>query len=97
MLEFGDIRMDLLQRTATRGRRVLDLLPTEWRLLEFMLRHPAVVLTRTMLLESVGDLHFDPQTNVVESHISRLRAKVDRPFGSELIRTVRGAGYRIDA
>lgn len=97
VLTAGDLRMDLIARSVTRAGVPIDLLPREFSLLECLLRRKGRVQTRTMLLESVGDLHFDPQTNVVESHISRLRAKVDRPFGSELIRTVRGAGYRIDA
>lgn len=97
VLTAGDLRMDLIARSVTRAGVPIDLLPREFSLLECLLRRKGRVQTRTMLLESVWDLHFDPQTNVVESHISRLRAKVDRPFGSELIRTVRGAGYRIDA
>ena len=96
-LTAGDLRMDLIRRTVTRGDVEIDLLPREFALLECLLRHKGRVQTRTMLLEAVWDLNFDPQTNVVESHISRLRAKVDKPFPTELIRTVRGAGYRIDA
>lgn len=88
--------MDLIARKVTRAGREIDLLPREFALLECLLRRKGRVQTRTMLLESVWDLNFDPQTNVVESHISRLRAKVDKPFDSELIHTVRGAGYRID-
>lgn len=97
ILTAGDLHMDLIRRTVTRGDVEIDLLPREFALLECLLRHKGRVQTRTMLLEAVWDLNFDPQTNVVESHISRLRAKVDRPFAVELIRTVRGAGYRIDA
>lgn len=97
VLTAGDLRMDLIARSVTRAGTPIDLLPREFSLLECLLRRKGRVQTRTMLLESVWDLHFDPQTNVVESHISRLRAKVDKPFDSELIRTVRGAGYRIDA
>lgn len=96
-LTAGDLRMDLIRRTVTRGDVEIDLLPREFALLECLLRHKGRVQTRTMLLEAVWDLNFDPQTNVVESHISRLRAKVDKPFPTELIRTVRGAGYRIEA
>lgn len=96
-LTAGDLHMDLIRRTVTRGDVEIDLLPREFALLECLLRHKGRVQTRTMLLEAVWDLNFDPQTNVVESHISRLRAKVDRPFPTELIKTVRGAGYRIDA
>lgn len=96
VLSAGDLRMDLIARKVTRAGREIDLLPREFALLECLLRRKGRVQTRTMLLESVWDLNFDPQTNVVESHISRLRAKVDKPFDSELIHTVRGAGYRID-
>lgn len=93
----GDLRMDLIRRSVTRGDAEIDLLPREFALLECLLRRKGRVQTRTMLLEAVWDLSFDPQTNVVESHVSRLRAKVDKPFATELIKTVRGAGYRIDA
>lgn len=96
-LVHGDIRMDLLHRTATRGPRKLDLLPTEWRLLEYMLRHPGQVLTRTMLLEKVWDFSFDPTTNVVDVHVSRLRRKLEAPGEAPAIRTVRGAGYALEA
>ena len=96
-LSAGDLRMDLIRRTVTRGDVEIDLLPREFALLECLLRRKGRVQTRTMLLEAVWDLNFDPQTNVVESHISRLRAKVDKPYPTELIKTVRGSGYRIDA
>jgi two-component system OmpR family response regulator len=96
-LSAGDLRMDLIRRTVTRGDTEIDFLPREFALLECLLRRKGRVQTRTMLLEAVWDLNFDPQTNVVESHISRLRAKVDKPFPAELIKTVRGSGYRIDA
>lgn len=96
VLALGDIRMDLLHRTAARGARTLDLLPTEWRLLEYMLRHPREVLTRTMLLEKVWDFSFDPTTNVVDVHVSRLRRKLEAPGEPPAIRTVRGAGYALD-
>ncbi|PTW51268.1 MULTISPECIES: response regulator transcription factor [Rhodovulum] len=95
VLKAADLEMDLVRRTVTRAGRKIDLLPREFALLEHLLRHKGRVQTRTMLLESVWDINFDPQTNVVETHISRLRAKVDRPFDKELITTVRGAGYRI--
>jgi two-component system OmpR family response regulator len=95
-LSLGDIRMDLLHRTASRGGRALDLLPTEWRLLEYMLRHPRQVLTRTMLLEKVWDFSFDPSTNVVDVHVSRLRRKLEAGGEPPAIRTVRGAGYALD-
>jgi two-component system OmpR family response regulator len=95
-LHAGDLVLDLLTRKVTRQGRELDLLPREYTLLEFLMRRKGRVQTRTMLLEGVWDLSFDPMTNVVETHVSRLRAKVDKPFDTELIRTVRGAGYRID-
>ena len=97
VLNAGDLRMDLIRRKVTRAGTEIDLLPREFALLECLLRRKGRVQTRTMLLEAVWDLSFDPQTNVVESHISKLRAKVDKPFNGELIQTVRGAGYRIDA
>ncbi len=93
----GDIRMDLLARTVTRGARTVELLPTEWRLLEYMLRHKGQVLTRTMLLEKVWDFAFDPTTNVVDVHVSRLRRKLEAPGEKPVIRTLRGAGYALDA
>ncbi|AGT08919.1 winged helix-turn-helix domain-containing protein [Paracoccus aminophilus] len=96
VLSAGDLRMDLIRRKVTRGAAEIELLPREFALLECLLRRKGRVQTRTMLLEAVWDLNFDPQTNVVESHVSRLRAKVDKPFETELIRTVRGAGYRIE-
>ncbi|MBC6441634.1 MAG: response regulator transcription factor [Rhodobacteraceae bacterium] len=93
----GDLKMDLVRRTVKRAGRDIALLPREFSLLEHLLRAKGRVQTRTMLLEAVWDISFDPQTNVVETHISRLRAKVDRPFDRTLIETVRGAGYRISA
>jgi two-component system OmpR family response regulator len=97
VLSLGDLRMDLLTRVATRGARKLDLLPTEWRLLEYLLRHPGQVVTRTMLLEKVWDFSFDPTTNVVDVHVGRLRRKLDGPGEAPMIRTVRGAGYALSA
>ncbi|WP_137702872.1 winged helix-turn-helix domain-containing protein [Marimonas lutisalis] len=94
-LHAGDLEMDLIRRRVIRAGKEIDLLPREFSLLEHLLRNKGRVQTRTMLLEAVWDIHFDPQTNVVETHISRLRAKVDKPFERELITTVRGAGYRI--
>lgn len=91
----GALEMDLLKRTVTRDGQDIDLLPREFALLEHLLKRKGRVQTRTMLLEAVWDLHFDPQTNVVETHVSRLRAKVDKPFDRDLIETVRGSGYRI--
>jgi two-component system OmpR family response regulator len=97
VLTLGDLRMDLLTRVATRGARKLDLMPTEWRLLEYLLRHAGQVVTRTMLLEKVWDFSFDPTTNVVDVHVSRLRRKLDLPGEPPMIRTVRGAGYALQA
>jgi two-component system OmpR family response regulator len=97
VLRAGDLEMDLLKRTVTRRGRPIDLQPREFRLLEYLLRNGGRVVTRTMLLEHVWDFHFDPRTTVVETHMSRLRAKVDRDFEVELIHTVRGHGYSISA
>ncbi|SLN55241.1 Transcriptional activator protein CopR [Aquimixticola soesokkakensis] len=97
VLTAGDLEMNLLTRKVTRAGQVIDLLPREFALLEVLLRRKGRVQTRTMLMESVWDIHFDPMTNVVDTHISRLRSKVDKPFARELIETVRGSGYRIDA
>ena len=96
-LQVEDLHMDLLKRTVTRRGIKLELQPREFRLLEYLMRHAGQVVTRTMLLERVWDFHFDPRTNVVETHMSRLRAKVDRPFGCALLHTVRGAGYSLHA
>jgi two-component system, OmpR family, response regulator len=93
LLRVSDLELHLVARTVRRGGRPIALQPREFRLLEYLMRHAGEVVTRTMLLERVWDLHFDPRTNVVETHVSRLRAKIDRGFGPELIRTVRGAGY----
>ena len=95
-LKVADLELDLIRRTATRAGVVLDLNPKEFLLLEVFLRNPRRVLTRSMLLERVWDLHFDPMTSVVETHVSRLRSKIEKPFGGTLIRTVRGAGYVLD-
>jgi two-component system OmpR family response regulator len=96
-LRVGDLEMDLLARSVTRAGRRIELQPREFRLLEQLMRHAGQVVTRSMLLEKVWDFHFDPQTNIVETHVSRLRGKVDRGFGAELIHTVRGAGYCLRA
>jgi two-component system OmpR family response regulator len=97
-LVLGDLELDFLNREVTRaGRRIDDLQQQEYKLPEYLVRHAGQIVTRTMLLENVWDFHFDPGTNLIESHMSRLRSKVDRGFGCEMIRTVRGAGYRIDA
>jgi two-component system OmpR family response regulator len=95
VLRVADLEVDLIKRTVARAGRRIDLQPREFKLLEYLMRHAGQVVTRTMLLESVWEFHFDPQTNIVETHVSRLRSKVDRGFGLELIHTVRGAGYSI--
>jgi two-component system, OmpR family, response regulator len=92
-LQVLDLELDLLSRTVRRRGELIELQPREFQLLEYLMRHAGQVVTRTMLLEHVWDIHFDPRTNVVETHISRLRAKVDKGFEAELIHTVRGAGY----
>lgn len=93
VLRVGDLEMDLIARTVTRAGDSIELQPREFRLLEVLMRNKGRVLTRTMLLERVWSFHFEPRTSVVETHISRLRTKIDRPYGSELIHTVRGSGY----
>lgn len=95
VLEVEDLRLDLLKREVTRAGKKVDLQPREFQLLEFLMRHAGQVVTRTMLLEGVWDYHFDPQTNVIDVHISRLRAKIDKEFDHALLHTVRGAGYRL--
>jgi two-component system OmpR family response regulator len=92
-----DLDMDLLSRKVRRNGRLLDLQPREFRLLEYLIRHKEQVVTRTMLLEGVWDYHFDPGTNVIDVHVSRLRKKIDAEGESPLIHTVRGAGYRLGA
>jgi two-component system, OmpR family, response regulator len=87
--------MDLLSRKVTRAGREIDLLPREFRLLEYLMRHAGHIVTRTMLLEKVWDQHFDPQTNVIDVHVSRLRQKLDKGFATPLLHTVRGAGYTL--
>ena len=98
-LQVADLEMDLLRREVRRAGKTIELQPREFRLLEYLMRHAGEVVTRTMLLEQVWDFHFDPQTSVVETHISRLRAKIDRAHGPgrELLHTVRGAGYCLRA
>ncbi len=91
----GDLEMDLLSRSVRRAGQKIDLQPREFRLLEYLMRHASQVVTRTMLLEGVWDYHFDPQTNVIDVHVSRLRQKIDKPFPSALIHTVRNAGYML--
>ncbi len=93
----GDLEMERLSRTVRRAGQRIDLQPREYRLLEFLMNHAGQVVTRTMLLEGVWDYHFDPQTNVIDVHVSRLRQKIDKPFGSPLLHTVRNAGYMLRA
>jgi two-component system OmpR family response regulator len=95
-LKVADLEVDLLKRSVTRAGRRIDLQQQEYKLLEYLMQHAGEIVTRTMLLENVWSFHFDPGTNLIESHISRLRAKVDRGFDRELIHTIRGAGYRLD-
>ncbi len=92
-----DLEMDLLSRQVKRAGQKIDLQPREFRLLEYLMRHAGQVVTRTMLLEGVWDYHFDPQTNVIDVHVSRLRQKVDKPFPVPLIQTIRNAGYTLRA
>jgi two-component system OmpR family response regulator len=94
-LTVGDLEMDLLSRSVRRGVQKIDLQPREFRLLEYLMRHAGQVVTRTMLLEGVWDYHFDPQTNVIDVHVSRLRQKIDKPFELPLLHTVRNAGYML--
>ena len=96
-LVVGDLEMDLLSRGVKRAAMKIDLQPREFRLLEYLMRHAGQVVTRTMLLEGVWDYHFDPQTNVIDVHVSRLRQKIDRPFPVPMIQTVRNAGYMLRA
>ncbi len=94
-LQVRDLELDLLTRNVTRAGQKIDLQPREFQLLSYLMRHAGQVVTRTMLLENVWEYSFDPQTNVVDVHISRLRAKIDKEFDSPLLETVRGAGYRM--
>ena len=93
--QVGDLELDRLSHSVMRGGTLIPLQPREFRLLEYLMRHVGKVVTRTMLLENVWDYHFDPQTNVIDVHISRLRAKIDKGFDPPLLHTVRGAGYMI--
>lgn len=97
VLKIADLEVDRLKRTVLRAGRPIELQPREFQLLEFMMRNDDRVVTRTMLLEAVWDFHFDPKTNIVETHMSRLRAKLSQFGGAELIHTVRGAGYALRA
>ena len=94
-LTVADLKMDVLARKVQRADQLVLLQPREFRLLEYLMRHSGQVVTRTMLLENVWDYHFDPQTNVIDVHVSRLRAKIDRDFDEPLLHTVRGAGYML--
>jgi two-component system OmpR family response regulator len=91
----GDLELDRLSHRVTRGESEIALQPREFRLLEYLMKHAGQVVTRTMLLENVWDYHFDPQTNVIDVHISRLRSKIDKGFARPLLHTIRGAGYMI--
>ncbi len=97
VLTVADLTLDLVKRTVSRAGQSIDVQPQEFKLLEYMMRHAGKAVTRTMLLENVWDFHFDPRTNIVETHMSRLRSKVDRGFDLELIETIRGVGYRLRA
>ena len=97
VLRVADLELDMMRREARRAGQVIDLLPKEFTLLEVLMRNAGRVVTRTMLLERVWDFHFDPQTSVVETHISRLRAKIDKPFDVALLQTVKNAGYMLHA
>lgn len=96
-MQVGGLEMDLLSRKVTRDGQDIDLQPREFRLLEYLMKHAGQVVTRTMLLENVWEYHFDPQTNVIDVHVSRLRAKIDKNFETPLLHTVRGAGYTLRA
>jgi two-component system OmpR family response regulator len=94
-LQVGDLRLDRLSREVTRDGQKILLQPREFRLLEYLMRNAGKVVTRTMLLEEVWDYHFDPQTNVIDVHVSRLRSKIDKDFGEAMLQTIRGAGYML--
>lgn len=96
-LRVGELEIDLLKRIVMRAGKTVDLQPQEFKLLEYLMRSEGRIVTRTMLLENVWDFHFDPQTSVVETHISRLRAKIDKGFGTEMLKTMRGVGYSLRA
>jgi two-component system OmpR family response regulator len=97
ILKIADLEMDLIARTVRRGGEAIDLQPREFELLEYLMRSEGRIVTRKMLLEQVWDFQFDPRTNIVETHVSRLRAKIDRGKGAPLLHTVRGAGYALRA
>lgn len=95
-LNYADIQMNIAERKVTRAGQALDLLPKEYKILEIFLRNQGRVVTKNMLLEKVWDIHFDPKTSVVETHISRLRNKLEKPFGDTILKTIRGAGYKLE-
>jgi two-component system OmpR family response regulator len=97
ILAVGDLRVNLLTRAVTRAGKSIQLQPREFKLLEFLVRHAEQAVTRTMLLENVWDYHFDPRTNVIDTHISKLRQKIDAGFDAPLLHTVRGVGYKLGA
>jgi len=97
ILTLDDLSLDLLSRKVTRGGKILNLKPREFKLLEYLMRHANQVVTRTMLLENVWDYHFDPQTNVIDVHVSRLRQQIDGGVQRPLLRTIRNAGYMLTA
>jgi two-component system OmpR family response regulator len=97
LLRVGDLEMDLIGRSVRREGKEIDLQPREFQLLEYLMRNAGTSVTRTMLLEKVWEYHFDPQTNVIDVHVSRLRSKIDKGFEHAMLQTVRGAGYRLDA
>lgn len=97
LLKLGDLEMDLITRKVTRAGQKLDIQPREFRLLEYLMRNAGQIVTRTMLLEKVWDYHFDPQTNVIDVHVSRLRSKIDKDFDHSMLHTIRGTGYRLEA
>jgi two-component system OmpR family response regulator len=96
VLECGELRLDPVSRVVTRGSVVLDLTAKEFAILELFMRHPAEVLTRTRILEHVWDMAFDPSSNIVDQYVGYLRRKIDKPFGRDSLKTLRGAGYRLD-
>lgn len=97
LLKLGDLEMDLISRKVKRAGKKIDIQPREFRLLEYLMRNNGQIVTRTMLLEKVWDYHFDPMTNVIDVHISRLRSKIDKDFDHPMLHTIRGTGYRLEA
>ncbi len=97
LLKLGELEMDLISRKVKRAGQKIDIQPREFRLLEYLMRNSGQIVTRTMLLEKVWDYHFDPMTNVIDVHISRLRSKIDKDFDHPMLHTIRGTGYRLEA